>query len=78
MKLTKRNRSVLVVLICFGLVIGTLSWEILERIVAASGRSLDLSVGPIGLDLRVIAVWLRINPGSFVGAGIGVLLFNKL
>ena len=78
MKLTKKNRVTLVTILLFGLLIGTLSWEVLERIVALSGKTMDLSVGPVGFDVHVLSVWIRINPGSFLGTVAGILLFNRL
>lgn len=78
MKLTKKNRSALALLIVLGLVIGTLGWEIIERLVELTGRSFDLSVGPVGFDLHVLAVTMRLNPGSFVGTIGGVLLFVRI
>ena len=68
----------MVYLVLFGLVIGTLSWEIIERIVSATGRTMDLTAGPIGIDLWVVAISIRVNPGSFLGTIAGVLLFRKL
>ncbi len=68
----------MVYLVLFGLVIGTLSWEILERVVAATGRNMNLTAGPIGIDLYVLAIWIRVNPGSFLGTFAGTLLFLKL
>ncbi len=78
MKLTKKNRPTLVLIVFLGLLIGTLTWELLEQIIAFSGTALDLSIGPVGFDLEVIAVWIEINPGSFLGCVGGVLLFTRL
>ena len=78
MKLTKKNRAAFVLVVFLGLLIGTLAWEVLERIVALSGKHLDLTTGPIGFDIRVVAVWIRINPGSFLGCVAGILLFTRL
>ena len=78
MKLTKKNRSSLVLVLILGLLIGTLSWEVLERIIALTGRQLDLSIGPVGFDLHVVSVWIRLNPGSFLGTIAGIILFTRL
>jgi len=78
MKLTKKNRATLVTILLLGLLIGTLSWEVLERIVALSGKTMDLSVGPVGFDVHAVSIWIRVNPGSFLGAIAGILLFNRL
>lgn len=78
MKLTKKNRSALTLLLLFGILIGSMSWELLERVIALAGKQMDLSTRPIGFDLHVISVWLRVNPGSFLGAVGGILLFARL
>ena len=78
MKLTKKNRPALMLVLLLALLVGTLSWELLERIVALSGRRMDLSIGPVGFDLRVLSVWIELNPGSFLGIIAGVLLFSRI
>lgn len=61
-----------------GLLTGTLAWELFERILDFAGVALDLGVGPVGIDLYVLAMYLRINPGSLLGAGAGILLFFRV
>ena len=78
MKLTSKTIGPFVLFLLMGLFIGSVAWEIIERLLAVAGLSLSLSIGPIGFDLRVIAVWLRINPGSLLGAAGGILLFRGL
>jgi len=78
MKLIKKNIKPLVIFIFLGLVIGTLTWEILEKLVALSGRSFSLGVGPVGFDLGAFSFYMRFNPGSLLGAGGGILLFRTL
>lgn len=78
MKLVKKNAGLFALLFFLGLIIGTFGWEILERVLAAAGKNMDLSVGPMGIDLDVISVYLKINPGSFLGAVAGLLLFFRL
>ena len=41
------------------------------------GLESPLTLGPIGFDLSVLAVWLSINPGSVLGAVLGYLLFRS-
>ena len=74
MKLTRKNYSLIATFVLFGLVIGTLAWEVLERVLSELGVPLDASVGPIGFDLYVISAFIRINPGSLLGLIGGVLL----
>ena len=61
-----------------GLLIGTLTWDIIERLFALGGFSFSLSTAPLGFDLGVIRFYLRFNPGSFLGCGGGILLFRSL
>jgi len=78
MKLTGRNRSTFLTFLGVGLLVGSLAWELLERVLAAFGSELHLGVGPVGFDLSVLAVSLVINPGTLLGALGGVLLFRIL
>jgi hypothetical protein len=75
MKLTSKTLSMFLVLSFLGAVVGSLAWEIVERLVAYWGGTLALSVGPIGFDLSVISLHLKVNPGTIVGLAGGVLLF---
>ena len=78
MKLIKKNAGLFVLLFTLGLVTGTLAWGIFERILLLAGTTVDLSVGPFGFDLDVIAVYLKVNPGSLLGAAASVFLFFRL
>ena len=74
MKLSKKTVPTLLGLLLLGFVTGSLVWEIVERILAAAGVVLDLSVGPVGFDVHAVALSVRANPGSLVGLlGAGVL-----
>ena len=61
-----------------GIVIGSLCWEILERLITMSGINLNLSVGPVGFDISVLSLYLKINPGSFIGAAGIWFLIKKI
>ena len=76
MKLTSRNRSTLALFVFLGFLIGSLVWELFERILAHSGLELALGIGPIGFDLLVLSFYFKINPGSFFGLIAGFLLFR--
>ncbi len=78
MKLSKRTSGHFLRLLILGIVLGTLFWELLEKIIALSGGALSLSVGPVGFDTGVLAVRLIINPGSFLGALGGYALFRRI
>ena len=78
MKLTKKNTGAFLLILFLGLMIGTLSWEVLERIIGLFGREISLAVGPIGIDINVISLYIKINPGSFLGVLAGLLLFSRI
>ena len=78
MKLIKKNLQPLLIFLFLGLIIGTLSWDILERLAAATGFPFSLSVGPLGFDLEVISFYFKVNLGSLLGAAGGILLFRSL
>jgi hypothetical protein len=72
-KLTSRSRSIFIQLLLLGTLIGTLFWELLMRLF---GLESPLTTGPIGFDIAVLAVWLSVNPGSFLGLAMGYLIFR--
>jgi hypothetical protein len=78
MKLTAKTVPVLSRLLLLSIVIGTLAWEIIERIVTLLGGTLDLSVGPVGFDVEVIALSVMANPGTLLGILPAVILFRRL
>jgi hypothetical protein len=78
MKLTGRNRSTFVAFLGLGFLIGTLAWEVLERILLQLGVELALGIGPVGFDLSVLSVFIKINPGTFIGLLGGIFLFRLL
>lgn len=75
MKLSAKTRPHLLRLLFLGLMLGTLSWGIIEKVAALSGLPFDVSLGPIGFDIYVISAYIRINPGSVLGAFLGYRLF---
>jgi hypothetical protein len=79
LKLTGKTFRPLLLLIFLGTVIGTLAWGILERLIShLSARPFDLSVGPLGFDLGVLQFYIKINPGSLLGAAGGFFIFRSL
>jgi len=78
MKLTSRNRSTFLAFLGLGFLVGTLGWEVLERIVLQMGFQLALGVGPVGFDLSVLSVFIKINPGTFIGVLGGIFLFRVM
>ena len=49
-----------------------------ERIVQQMGFELALGVGPVGFDLSVLRVFMKINPGTFIGILGGIFLFRVM
>jgi hypothetical protein len=78
MKLATKNLGFFLRLLTLSVVVGTLAWELVERIVTLSGGSLELSVGPIGFDIEVVAISVMANPGSLLGCVAAVVLFARL
>jgi len=78
MKLNKKNRSFFFTFLGLGILIGSLSWEVLERALSQVGINLALGIGPVGVDLAVFSFFLLINPGTFIGIAGGIFLFRFL
>ncbi|MBE3129246.1 MAG: hypothetical protein IMZ54_00845 [Acidobacteria bacterium] len=78
MKLSGKTVSSFLVLGTLGALVGSLAWELAERIAANIGLHLDLSIGPIGFDLHVVALHFLVNPGTFLGLLGGFLIFRFL
>ncbi len=78
MKLTAKNLPTLLRILLLCLLVGTLAWEILERVLEYAGLPLSLGIGPVGFDLRVISLWAMFNPGSLIGIVPAFLLFRRL
>jgi len=77
-KLSQKTTTPLFFILLLSLVIGTLAWDIVERIVSEAGYSLSLTTQPIGFDLGVLSFYIRVNPGSFLGVIGGVLIFRAV
>lgn len=78
MKLSAKTAPALIRFLGLGMVVGTLAWEVIERLLLLAGVEIDLSIGPIGFDVEVLALWLLVNPGSFLGLIPGALLFRRI
>ncbi|MCX7031796.1 MAG: hypothetical protein NTU62_16975 [Spirochaetes bacterium] len=78
MKLNAKTLSSLALLCMLGMLVGGLAWEVLERVALRSGLDVDLSIGPVGFDLSVVALSVTVNPGTFLGLVAAVLLFRAL
>ena len=78
MKLIAKNVPVLTRLLLICLVIGTLAWELVERILELAGVGMDLSVGPVGFDIEVIVLSVMVNPGTLLGLIPAIILFRRM
>ena len=78
MKLAAKNIGVLLRLLVLTSVIGTLVWELIERLIGLLGGDLDLSVGPVGFDIEVISLFVMANPGTVLAIPVAILLFRRL
>jgi len=78
MKLTKKNTKSLVAVTVLTMIAGTVFWAVIEKILELEGISLSLSTGRMGFDLDVISVYIKLNPGTAGGIGLGFLLFKRL
>jgi len=78
MKLTRKNTISMVCFLLLWLLIGSLAWELLERLLSSGGIVMFSSTLKLGFDLSVISFYFKINPGSFFGLLFGVLLFKIL
>jgi len=72
----KTSPTLLVLIVALGALAGSLAWEVLERLLRLP---VSLASGPVQLfDLYVIALSIRVNPGSFLGAAAAALLARRL
>jgi hypothetical protein len=78
MKLNSRNRSTFLLFLGLGFLIGSLGWEVLERILGFLGFELSLGVGPVSVDLSALKVAVEVNPGTILGTLGAVLLFRLM
>lgn len=78
MKLNSKNLPTFLRLLLLCIIIGTVAWELLARLVALAGTDISLAVGPIGFDVHVLAMAIMVNPGSLLGIVPAVALFRRL
>ncbi len=78
MKITQKNLEAFISFLVLFIIIGTLVWEIFELLLSYAGFGIHLAVGPVGFDIRVLSVYIMLNPGSPAGAAAGYLLFKRI
>lgn len=77
-KLNSKNLPVLIRLLLLCMVVCTLAWELVQRLLALAGVALDLSLGPIGFDIQVISLYVQANPGTLLGIIPAIILFRRV
>ena len=58
--------------------VGTLGWEVLERVFSSFGVTVNLKAGPFGFDSGVISFWFNANPGTIIGIPGAFLFYRSL
>ena len=78
MKLTRKNTKSLITIIVLSMIAGALTWALLAKFLHTFDVDITLSTGRIGFDIHVIALYLRVNPGTVLGIGTGFFIFSRL
>ena len=80
MTLNKRSLPTLILCLILGMVIGSLAWEVFERVLSQLGLDFSLTMKEALelFDLYVLAVTFRANPGTLLGAFGGMFLFTRI
>ena len=78
MKVTNKNLDRFIGFLLLCMVMGTLCWELLEVLLGFAGVNFSLTAGPLGFDIGVLSLFIRINPGTPAGFAAGWLLFKRI
>jgi len=78
MKVTNKNLGKFIGFLVLCSVMATLCWELLEVLFGLAGINFSLTAGPVGFDIDVISIYIRINPGTPAGFAAGWLLFKRI
>jgi hypothetical protein len=78
MKLSKNTLSSFLVFIFLGIIIGSISWELIDRLLLVFNIDIPLSLDRIGFDLNVIALYIKPNPGTVLGIPLFIQIFRRL
>ncbi len=78
MKFNKKNLLSFFIIFFSFILFGSLFWEILEKLLHNMGIELSLTTeNPIQiLDLYVLSISIRANPGSIIGTATGIIFFK--
>ncbi len=78
MKLNSKTKGSFFALLLLGIFTGTLFWELSELLLGYFGVEIDLTIGPAGVNLDFLQVYVKLNPGSLFGLIFGILLFRRI
>lgn len=78
MKLTKKNTNPLLLVVILCTLGGSFAWFVLEIIFESFGVPFSLSTGRIGFDLKIVAFYLNVNPGTVFGIVGGFFVFKAI
>ena len=80
MVLNKKNVPFFLLLFVLGMIIGSLGWEVIERLLAMLDISLSLTTKEsITLfDLYILSISVRANAGTVIGSLAGTIVFRLI
>ncbi|MBI9108120.1 MAG: hypothetical protein JEZ04_15330 [Spirochaetales bacterium] len=78
MKITNKNLHNFIGFLVICSVLGTLCWELIEVLIRIAGVNFTLTAGPVGFDIGVLSIHIKINPGTPAGFAAGWLLFKRI
>ena len=82
MILNKKNISFFILILILGLIIGSFIWELIERIIHLFPNTISFTLTmkkPYRLfDFYVLAIDLRVNPGTIIGIIAGFFIFKGI
>ena len=78
MKLSKNTIGSFLVFVFLGMIIGSISWELVERLFTLLHIDLSLSIDRIGFDLNVVALYIKPNPGTVLGIPLFIQIYRRL
>ncbi|MEM5948179.1 hypothetical protein WKV44_06460 [Spirochaetia bacterium 38H-sp] len=78
MKLTRQTKNDFLKLFFLSATLGTLIWAMIEILLRNAGFSDIPTLPEISLDVYFIKISIRLNPGTFIGIGVGTFVFFKI
>lgn len=78
MKFSRKNLRIFSLFLFLGAVIGTLAFDIIEKIITLFWANFSFSTGAIGFDISLISFYMKLNPGTLLGTAAGYSVFRRL